>query len=327
MPVGWDEAFERIAAGFRLLQRKYGREAVGVFGGGSLTNEKVYLLGKFARVVLRTPHIDYNGRFCMSSAAAAGLRAFGLDRGPAVPGLGHRRRRRHPARRRQRQRDDAADHAVLRRAASRRRAADRRRSAPDVDRRTGDDALAPDSRHRRHPRARPAARPHSRAPDRRSLHPRAHRRLRGGAGARRQLLAGARRAADRRAAARHRRRGADARARRQRACPHRPRRRATVAGRGQRAVVHQPRPRDGPRRTAIQRLRLPDRSGQRPGRTRARAEVRPAPRLPAARRCRGARGDGALVGHVAGRSAGPGPFGLRAARYARPRSRRTRACS
>ena len=84
-PIGWDEAFGRIAAGFRLAQRKYGREAVGVFGGGSLTNEKVYLLGKFARVVLRTPHIDYNGRFCMSSAAAAGLRAFGLDRGLPFP--------------------------------------------------------------------------------------------------------------------------------------------------------------------------------------------------------------------------------------------------
>lgn len=85
VPVSWDEAIERIAAGFRLLQRKHGRGAIGVFGGGSLTNEKVYLLGKFARAVLRTPHIDYNGRFCMSSAAAAGLRAFGLDRGLPFP--------------------------------------------------------------------------------------------------------------------------------------------------------------------------------------------------------------------------------------------------
>ncbi|HET7218786.1 MAG TPA: molybdopterin oxidoreductase family protein [Vicinamibacterales bacterium] len=83
--AGWDEAFDRIAAGIRVLQRKYGRDAIGIFGGGSLTNEKVYLLGKFARAVLRTPHIDYNGRFCMSSAAAAGLRAFGLDRGLPFP--------------------------------------------------------------------------------------------------------------------------------------------------------------------------------------------------------------------------------------------------
>src|SRR6266545_665428 len=56
-----------------------------VFGGGGLTNEKCYLLGKFARVALRTSQIDYNGRFCMSSAAAAGLRAFGLDRGMPFP--------------------------------------------------------------------------------------------------------------------------------------------------------------------------------------------------------------------------------------------------
>jgi assimilatory nitrate reductase catalytic subunit len=85
VPVDWDYAFDKVASGVRLLQRKYGREAIGVFGGGSLTNEKVYLLGKFARVVLRTPHIDYNGRFCMSSAAAAGMRAFGLDRGLPFP--------------------------------------------------------------------------------------------------------------------------------------------------------------------------------------------------------------------------------------------------
>ena len=85
VPATWDDALEKVASGFRLLQRKYGRDAVGVFGGGSLTNEKVYLLGKFARFTLRTPHIDYNGRFCMSSAAAAGLRAFGLDRGLPFP--------------------------------------------------------------------------------------------------------------------------------------------------------------------------------------------------------------------------------------------------
>ena len=57
-----------------------------MFGGGSLTNEKAYLMGKFARVALRTtPNIDYNGRFCMSSAAAASIRAFGIDRGLPFP--------------------------------------------------------------------------------------------------------------------------------------------------------------------------------------------------------------------------------------------------
>lgn len=63
----------------------HGADAVGVFGGGGLTNEKAYQLGKFARLALGTSRIDYNGRFCMSSAAAAGMRSFGLDRGLPFP--------------------------------------------------------------------------------------------------------------------------------------------------------------------------------------------------------------------------------------------------
>jgi predicted molibdopterin-dependent oxidoreductase YjgC len=37
------------------------------YGGASLSTEKSYLLGKFARVALGTRHIDYNGRLCMVS--------------------------------------------------------------------------------------------------------------------------------------------------------------------------------------------------------------------------------------------------------------------
>jgi assimilatory nitrate reductase catalytic subunit len=81
----WDEALDRAAEGFRAAQARSGADAVGVFGGGGLTNEKAYLLGKFARVALRTSQIDYNGRFCMSSAAAGAMRAFGLDRGMPFP--------------------------------------------------------------------------------------------------------------------------------------------------------------------------------------------------------------------------------------------------
>nr|AQT39114.1 NasA [Streptomyces sp.] len=84
-PAGWDEALERIADGLRGTRAAHGPDAVGVFGGGGLTNEKAYALGKFARVVLATSQIDYNGRFCMSSAAAAHQRAFGLDRGLPFP--------------------------------------------------------------------------------------------------------------------------------------------------------------------------------------------------------------------------------------------------
>ncbi|WP_138415201.1 molybdopterin oxidoreductase family protein [Sinomonas gamaensis] len=83
--ASWDEALGRVAAEIQRAQAAHGPDAVGVFGGGGLTNEKAYLLGKFARVALRTSRIDYNGRFCMSSAAAAGNRAFGLDRGLPFP--------------------------------------------------------------------------------------------------------------------------------------------------------------------------------------------------------------------------------------------------
>jgi assimilatory nitrate reductase catalytic subunit len=82
--TSWDEALSRVVDGVRRAQHA-GPDGVAVFGGGGLTNEKAYALGKFARVVLRTSQIDYNGRFCMSSAAAAGNRAFGLDRGMPFP--------------------------------------------------------------------------------------------------------------------------------------------------------------------------------------------------------------------------------------------------
>ncbi|MEV0096686.1 molybdopterin oxidoreductase family protein [Streptomyces sp. NPDC050738] len=84
-PATWEEALGAIAGALRGTRREHGPDAVGVFGGGGLTNEKAYTLGKFARVALGTSQIDYNGRFCMSSAAAAHQRAFGLDRGLPFP--------------------------------------------------------------------------------------------------------------------------------------------------------------------------------------------------------------------------------------------------
>ena len=84
-PASWRDALARIAQGIRDVQRAHGRAALGLFGGGGLTNETAYMLGKFARVVLRTPHIDYNGRFCMASAAIANQKAFGIDRGLPFP--------------------------------------------------------------------------------------------------------------------------------------------------------------------------------------------------------------------------------------------------
>jgi len=79
-PLPYEDAVAAVAAEISRIQRTYGASAVAVLSGASLTTEKTYLMGKFARVCLRTPYIDYNGRLCMVSAGAANKKAFGIDR-------------------------------------------------------------------------------------------------------------------------------------------------------------------------------------------------------------------------------------------------------
>ena len=83
--VSWDEALDVVAGRLGVIRDEHGADANAVFGGGGLTNEKAYQLGKLARVALGTRMIDYNGRWCMSSAASAGNQAFGVDRGLPFP--------------------------------------------------------------------------------------------------------------------------------------------------------------------------------------------------------------------------------------------------
>jgi assimilatory nitrate reductase catalytic subunit len=78
--AGWYEAISETANKIKAIQEKYGKDAVAFLGGASMTNEKAYLNGKFARVALQTANIDYNGRLCMVSAGAANKMAFGVDR-------------------------------------------------------------------------------------------------------------------------------------------------------------------------------------------------------------------------------------------------------
>lgn len=78
----WDEALDYIVSRWKAIQEQHGPDAIAVYSGSSMTNEKCYIMGKFARVALRTRNIDYNGRLCMSSAAASYARAFGIDRSP-----------------------------------------------------------------------------------------------------------------------------------------------------------------------------------------------------------------------------------------------------
>lgn len=81
----WEEALDLIEKNFKRLQAEYGKDSLSVFGGVSMTNEKCYLVGKYARVALGTRYIDYNGRFCMSSAAGGFIQTLGMDRGSTLP--------------------------------------------------------------------------------------------------------------------------------------------------------------------------------------------------------------------------------------------------
>jgi assimilatory nitrate reductase catalytic subunit len=76
----YEEAIQRVAAEIQRIQASHGADAFAVLSGASLTTEKAYLMGKFARMCLGTSNIDYNGRLCMVSAAAANKKAFGIDR-------------------------------------------------------------------------------------------------------------------------------------------------------------------------------------------------------------------------------------------------------
>jgi assimilatory nitrate reductase catalytic subunit len=78
--ASWDEALDLVARRFQAIQAEHGNDAVAVYSGSSMTNEKCYLMGKFARVALGTRHCDYNGRLCMSSATGANERSLGIDR-------------------------------------------------------------------------------------------------------------------------------------------------------------------------------------------------------------------------------------------------------
>nr|WP_291817191.1 molybdopterin-dependent oxidoreductase [Candidatus Microthrix sp.] len=78
--ITWDQALDRTVAEIRRIQDTYGKDSFAMLSGVSLTNEKSYLIGKFARLALQTANLDYNGRLCMVSAGAGNKKALGMDR-------------------------------------------------------------------------------------------------------------------------------------------------------------------------------------------------------------------------------------------------------
>ena len=114
----WEDALERIACAIERTQAAHGRNAAGIFGGGSLTNEKAYLRGKFARVALKTSQ--------RSSGVYQSLRHRSR---PALPRCGHCPGRDDSAGGQQPGGDHAASHALLSGAEAPRRIADGSRPA------------------------------------------------------------------------------------------------------------------------------------------------------------------------------------------------------
>lgn len=78
--ASWEEALDLVVSKIRGIQERGGANAFGMMSGVSLTNEKSYLVGKFARLAIGTANLDYNGRFCMVSAGGGNKKAFGIDR-------------------------------------------------------------------------------------------------------------------------------------------------------------------------------------------------------------------------------------------------------
>jgi len=80
VPISWEEAYSKTVSEIKRIQEQYGKNSVAMLSGVSLTNEKSYLVGKFARLALQTQELDYNGRLCMVSAGTGNKKAFGIDR-------------------------------------------------------------------------------------------------------------------------------------------------------------------------------------------------------------------------------------------------------
>jgi len=77
--VGWDEALDTVADGFRRIIDEHGPDAVALYVSGQLLTEDYYVANKLVKAGFGTANIDTNSRLCMSSAVAGHVRAFGED--------------------------------------------------------------------------------------------------------------------------------------------------------------------------------------------------------------------------------------------------------
>ncbi len=82
--VSWEWAIRTMVERFRIIQEKYGEEALGVISTGQLVTEEFYTLGKLIQLGFRTKNFDGNTTLCMASAVSGYKRSFGSDGPPGV---------------------------------------------------------------------------------------------------------------------------------------------------------------------------------------------------------------------------------------------------
>ncbi|MDI6877432.1 MAG: formate dehydrogenase subunit alpha [Methanomicrobiales archaeon] len=73
VPASWDEAYDLIARKFK----SYKPSELAVLASARVSNEDNYAMMKFARGVLKTPHIDHCARLCHASTVAGLAATFG----------------------------------------------------------------------------------------------------------------------------------------------------------------------------------------------------------------------------------------------------------
>jgi len=81
--TSWTEALDLVADSFLSAIKKYGADAVAIYGSGQLLTEDYYVANKLMKGFIGSGNMDTNSRLCMSSSVAGHKRAFGSD---TVPG-------------------------------------------------------------------------------------------------------------------------------------------------------------------------------------------------------------------------------------------------
>ncbi len=83
LPASFEEAVEEAVRALARVKLDHGADAIAVLGSPLATNEEAYLLGKLARQVIGTPHIDFSHGPVHRAVTAALRDGFGIDRLPA----------------------------------------------------------------------------------------------------------------------------------------------------------------------------------------------------------------------------------------------------